>query len=85
MPATAISGFARGARFLIVRVMKIGIVLPNWIGDVVMATPALRAVRERFPEAQLTGIMRPYVHEVLAGTRGSTKALRSIRNVARAG
>jgi heptosyltransferase-2 len=48
--------------------MNIGIVLPNWIGDVVMATPALRALRERFPDARLTGIMRPYVDEVLAGT-----------------
>lgn len=48
--------------------MKIGIVLPNWIGDVVMATPALRALRTSFPEAHITGIMRPYVQEVLAGT-----------------
>lgn len=48
--------------------MKIGIVLPNWIGDVVMATPALRTLREHYPQAHLTGIMRPYVEEVLAGT-----------------
>ncbi len=49
--------------------MKLGIVLPNWIGDVVMVTPALRALREHFgAEARLTGIMRPYVSEVLAGT-----------------
>jgi heptosyltransferase-2 len=48
--------------------MNIGIVLPNWIGDVVMATPALRALREQFPAAHLVGIMRPYVAEVLAGT-----------------
>ena len=48
--------------------MKIGIVLPNWIGDVVMATPALRALRKHLPDAHLTGIMRPYVQEVLAGT-----------------
>lgn len=48
--------------------MNIGIVLPNWIGDVVMATPALRAVRKQFPAARVTGIMRPYVGDVLAGT-----------------
>lgn len=48
--------------------MNIGIVLPNWIGDVVMATPALRALRQHFSDAHLTGIMRPYVDEVLAGT-----------------
>lgn len=45
-----------------------GIFLPNWIGDVVMATPALRALRTHFgPDAQLVGVMRPYVAEVLAG------------------
>ena len=48
--------------------MKIAIFLPNWIGDVVMATPALRAVRDQFPTAEIVGIMRPYVADVLAGT-----------------
>ena len=48
---------------------KVGIVLPNWIGDVVMATPTLRALRKHFgPDAHLTGVMRPYVAEVLGGT-----------------
>src|SRR5260221_8756848 len=48
---------------------KIGIFLPNWVGDVAMATPALRALREHFGAgARLVGIMRPYVAEVLAGT-----------------
>ncbi|MEQ8791121.1 MAG: lipopolysaccharide heptosyltransferase II [Pirellulaceae bacterium] len=49
--------------------MNIGILLPNWIGDVVMATPTLRALRERFGgDATFTGVMRPYVADVLAGT-----------------
>lgn len=49
--------------------MNVGIFLPNWIGDVVMATPFLRAVRKHVgPTARLTGIMRPYVSQVLAGT-----------------
>lgn len=49
--------------------MNIGIVLPNWIGDCVMATPALRAMRRRYPPPQrLIGIMRPYVADVFAGT-----------------
>src|SRR3990172_10523284 len=49
--------------------MRIGIFLPNWIGDVVMATPALRALRNHAgPEARVVGIMRPYVADVLAGT-----------------
>src|SRR5262245_17951589 len=49
--------------------MRIGVFLPNWVGDVVMATPALRALRELAGnDGELVGIMRPYVAEVLAGT-----------------
>ena len=49
--------------------MRLGVFLPNWVGDVVMATPALRALRSYVgPEGQLVGVMRPYVAEVLAGT-----------------
>ena len=49
--------------------MKLGIFLPNWIGDVVMATPTLRALRKHFgPHARIVGIMRPYVADVLVGT-----------------
>lgn len=48
--------------------MNLAVFLPNWIGDVVMATPALRALRDQYPSAQITGIMRPYVADVLAGT-----------------
>jgi heptosyltransferase-2 len=48
--------------------MKLAVFLPNWVGDVAMATPALRALREHFSDATILGIMRPYVAEVLAGT-----------------
>ncbi len=48
--------------------MNIGVFLPNWVGDVVMATPTLRALRRHFaPPDRLIGIMRPYLAEVLAG------------------
>lgn len=46
---------------------RIAIFLPNWIGDVVMATPAVRAVRETFPTAELVAVCKPYVADVLAG------------------
>ena len=47
---------------------RIGIFLPNWIGDVAMATPALRAIRTTFSDARLVGFHKPYVAEVLGGT-----------------
>jgi len=49
--------------------MKIAIFLPNWLGDMTMATPVLRAVRKHFgPEAWIVGIMRPNLRDVLGGT-----------------
>lgn len=39
--------------------------IPNWVGDVVMATPALDALRRQFPAARITHLMRPYVADVL--------------------
>lgn len=48
--------------------MKLAVFLPNWIGDVVMATPALRALREQFPTAEILGIHKPYVAGVLEGS-----------------
>jgi len=47
--------------------MKIAVFLPNWIGDAVMATPALRALRRRFDQAEIVAVLRPYVADVLAG------------------
>ena len=46
---------------------RIAVYMPNWIGDAVMATPALRAVRTEFPRAQITAVLRPYVSDVLDG------------------
>jgi heptosyltransferase-2 len=57
--------------------MKIGIFLPNWIGDVVMATPFLRAMHARFGgSSELIGIMKPYVGQVLRGTPWLSSILR---------
>lgn len=47
--------------------MKLGVFLPNWVGDAVMATPALRAVRMQFADAEIVGIVRPVIADVLAG------------------
>lgn len=49
--------------------MRLAVFLPNWIGDVAMATPTLRALRGLVgPEGHIVGVMRPYVSQVLAGT-----------------
>jgi len=49
--------------------MKVAVFLPNWLGDLAMATPTLRAIRRHLgPETRLVGIMRPYLADVLAGT-----------------
>lgn len=40
---------------------------PNLIGDTVMATPALRALRAGFPEARIVLVIKPHVAPVLDG------------------
>jgi len=35
--------------------------VPNWVGDAVLAIPAIKAVRERFPRAEITLMVRPWV------------------------
>ena len=50
--------------------MKLAVFLPNWVGDVVMATPTLQALRSHLgPDASFIGVMRPGVTDVLGGTR----------------
>jgi heptosyltransferase II len=49
--------------------MNLAVFLPNWVGDLVMATPALRAVRRQFPPpARLVGVVRPNLMGLLDGT-----------------
>jgi len=38
---------------------------PNWVGDVVMATPTLDCLRQNFPEARLIGLIRRYSKGVI--------------------
>lgn len=47
--------------------MNVAVFVPNWIGDAVMATPALRALRRHFPGARIVGLARPYVAAVFEG------------------
>jgi len=43
------------------KVRKILIRGPNWVGDSVLAIPAMKAVRARFPDAEITLLVRPWV------------------------
>jgi lipopolysaccharide heptosyltransferase II len=47
--------------------MRVAVFLPNWVGDAVMATPALRALRQHFAGARFIGVLKPYVAGVLEG------------------
>lgn len=44
--------------------MKLLIRATNWVGDAIMALPALRAVGKRFPEADVTILARSYVADI---------------------
>ena len=39
--------------------------LPNWVGDIVMATPFLDCLRANFPDATMTAVVRRYARGVL--------------------
>jgi heptosyltransferase II len=47
--------------------VKILVRATNWVGDAIMALPALRAVRARFPEAGIAVLARPYVADIYRG------------------
>ena len=38
---------------------KILLRAPNWLGDTVVATPAMKAIRSKFPDAEITVMVRP--------------------------
>jgi len=44
--------------------LKIMIRATNWVGDAIMALPALRGVRQKYHEAQISIVARPYVAEI---------------------
>jgi len=47
--------------------MKVMIRVPNWVGDAVMAVPALRELRRIFIKAEITLIARPWVAGLFDG------------------
>lgn len=49
-------------------IQRLLVVLPNWVGDVVLATPVLAALRAHFTRARITYLLRPYVTEIVDGS-----------------
>jgi heptosyltransferase-2 len=43
------------------------LVLPTWVGDFVMATPTLRAIRNRFANGRITFLLNPNLRDLVAG------------------
>jgi heptosyltransferase-2 len=46
---------------------RILVVQPSWVGDAVMATPTLRALRELYPDAHISYLLRRYVKPIYEG------------------
>jgi len=46
---------------------RIVVMMPNWLGDAVMATPFLHALRSLYPKAHIAAMGRPLVTSVAAG------------------
>jgi len=47
--------------------MKLLIRTTNWVGDAIMAIPAIRAVRKKFPDSHIGILARPYVADIYQG------------------
>lgn len=47
--------------------LRLLVVCPSWLGDLVMATPALRLLRRALPGAFIGALLRPGLDELVAG------------------
>ncbi len=54
---------------------KILIRATNWVGDAVMSLPAIRAVRARFPAAEIVVLARPWVADLYARETGIQRVI----------
>lgn len=52
---------------MLLRTKRLYVRCPNWVGDVVMSTPILRAIRESFPDTKITLGMRAHLEAVVRG------------------
>jgi heptosyltransferase-2 len=47
---------------------RVLLILPTWVGDVVMATPFIRGLFQRFPDAEITLLMNQHLFPLLEGS-----------------
>ncbi len=47
--------------------LRLLIVMPSWVGDVVMATPTVRRLRDAYPGIFIGGLVRPGMDQLLSG------------------
>ncbi|MGD9064437.1 MAG: lipopolysaccharide heptosyltransferase II [Desulfobacterales bacterium] len=48
-----------------IQIQTILVACPNWVGDVVMATPAFECIRQNYPTARIVGLIRKYAAGVV--------------------
>ena len=46
---------------------RLMVIMPSWVGDIVMATPALRLLHKKFPDCEITTALRPGLAPLLSG------------------
>ena len=56
--------------------MRILIRATNWVGDAILALPALRAVRAKLPQTHIAILARPYVADLYADQRVADELVR---------
>ena len=49
-------------------IQRMLVVLPSWVGDVVMATPTLRALRTRYPDAHISYLVKSTIKPIIEGS-----------------
>jgi heptosyltransferase II len=54
---------------------RILVVQPSWVGDAVMATPTLRALRDLYPEARIDFLMKRHLKPLYSGTPWADKLI----------
>ncbi len=65
---------------------------PNWVGDIVMATPVFESLRATYPDAEITALIRPYARGIIENSPWfdhildcDDKSLRGLQEIRRNG